>query len=85
MTMVETKLTGPSMQERLNRRMRNSGDGTMPDTHAQHGTGPTRVHHNVHNTWNAQTGPFEGTPKQPAGPLGAPAANPDVRNLGKRR
>jgi hypothetical protein len=48
--MVETKLSGPSMAERIANRMRNSGQGsgTNPSQTVSKGEGPTRVHHNLH-------------------------------------
>lgn len=67
--MVEVKLNGPEMGARLAARLRNSGEGTNPDVHAVHGSGARRTHHNIHNSWNVQSGPPEGTPKQPARPI----------------
>jgi hypothetical protein len=46
--MVETKLSGPSMAERIANRMKNSGEGANPDISVTKGTGPTRTHHNIH-------------------------------------
>jgi hypothetical protein len=54
--MVDVRLSGKPMAQRIADRLRNSGDGTNPDVHTQQGTSPRRVHHNIHNSWNAQTG-----------------------------
>lgn len=45
--MAEIKLTGPSMEARIAARLRNSGEGTNPNVHAEHGTGPLRTHTNI--------------------------------------
>ena len=54
--MVEVK-TCPehpaSMQERINKRLRNSG-GEEADTVVKNGEGPTRVFHNIHNPGSAR-------------------------------
>jgi hypothetical protein len=44
------KLSGPSMQDRIHNRLRNSGEGkdVKPDVSVQKGTGPTRTHTNLH-------------------------------------
>jgi hypothetical protein len=47
--MVETKLTGPSMEQRIANRLKNSGSPEA-DHHVVHGTGPTRTHTNIHST-----------------------------------
>jgi hypothetical protein len=47
--MPEIKLTGPSMEQRIAARLRNSGEGANPNVHTVHGTGPTRTHTNIHN------------------------------------
>jgi hypothetical protein len=59
--MVETKLTGPSMEERIAKRLLNSGEGAKPATCVQTGTSPQRVFHNIHATPNKQTGSGEGS------------------------
>jgi hypothetical protein len=46
--MVETKLNGPPMAERIAARLRNSG-GDGADAVVQKGTGPTRTITNIHN------------------------------------
>jgi hypothetical protein len=46
--MPDVKLTGPSMEQRIANRLRNSGEGSGADTSVQHGTGPTRTHTNIH-------------------------------------
>jgi hypothetical protein len=48
--MTETKLTGPSMEERISNRLKNSGEGARPDVHVQRGEGPTRTHTNIHHS-----------------------------------
>jgi hypothetical protein len=47
--MPEIKLNGPTMEQRIANRLRNSGDGTNPNVRAVHGTGPTRTHTNIHH------------------------------------
>jgi hypothetical protein len=70
----EVKLTGPSMEQRIANRLRNSGEGSGADVHTQQGNSAQRVHHNIHMTGNvSQKGPPEGTVRGPAGPIGAPA------------
>jgi hypothetical protein len=54
--MVETKLTGKSMEQRVADRLKSSGDIQHSDHHAVHGTGPTRTHSHIHNTRNQQYG-----------------------------
>ena len=56
--MVETKLTGKSMEQRVADRLKNSGDTKNADHSVVHGTGPTRTHTNIHLTGTAkQHGP----------------------------
>jgi hypothetical protein len=62
---VETRLRSDqpkSMEERITKRLQNSGVGKnhQPDQHVQVGTGPTRTHHNV---W--ESGHKVGTPGLP--------------------
>ncbi len=49
--MVEVKYKGPGSEaERINARLRNSGDGAgNPATVVKHGTGPSRTITNVHH------------------------------------
>ena len=49
--MVETKLSGPSMEQRIQNRLRNSGEGagTTPDVTVKTGNSPLRTFHNIHN------------------------------------
>jgi hypothetical protein len=54
--MVETKLTGPSMEERIANRLKNSGEGLHADHVVRKGDGPTRTFHNIVNTPNKQRG-----------------------------
>jgi hypothetical protein len=46
--MVETKLSGPSMAERISARLKNSGAGANPSVTVTKGEGPLRTHHNLH-------------------------------------
>jgi hypothetical protein len=43
-----------SMAERINKRLRNSGDTANADHVVQNGSGPTRVFHNVHDGGSAK-------------------------------
>jgi hypothetical protein len=47
---VEIKLTGPSMEQRVANRLRNSGAGANPNVTVQKGDGPTRTHTNIHHS-----------------------------------
>jgi hypothetical protein len=69
---VENKLTGPSMEQRIADRLRNSSEGSNPNVHAKHGEGPTRTHTNVHHSGhdvqpNTQAKPTDGTVTKPPG------------------
>jgi hypothetical protein len=44
--MVETKLSGPSMEQRIAARLHNSGGGDA-DVIVQKGDGPTRLYHEL--------------------------------------
>ena len=46
--MAEIRYNGKSVEQRIADRLKNSG-GDLADHHTVHGTGPTRVHHNIHN------------------------------------
>jgi len=48
--MVELRLKGKSMDQRIADRLKNSGDVAHADHHAVHGTGPTRAHTNIHHS-----------------------------------
>jgi hypothetical protein len=54
--MVELRLKGKSMEQRIADRLKNSGDAAHADHHAVHGTGPERAHTNIHNTRNQSYG-----------------------------
>jgi hypothetical protein len=54
--MVETKLTGPSMEERIANKLKNSGEGANPDVSVQKGEGPLRTHTNIHHSPNKARG-----------------------------
>jgi hypothetical protein len=62
--MPEIKLTGPSMEQRIANRLRNSGGGDA-DVVVQKGTGPTRTITNVHRSRVAAHG--SGGPEKPEG------------------
>ena len=75
--MVELRLKGKSMEQRVADRLKNSGDTAHADHHAAHGTGPERAHTNIHNTRNQSYGedhPGEGDifgrKRGPANPKG---------------
>jgi hypothetical protein len=52
-----------SMEERINRRLRNSGDAANSDHVVQKGTGPTRTYTNIDNSRNHTHGAVnEGSP-----------------------
>jgi hypothetical protein len=38
-----------STEQKIADRLRNSGEGSKPNVHTQHGTGPLRTHHNIHH------------------------------------
>ena len=48
--MVENRLTGKSMEQRIADRLKTSGDVAHSDVHAVHGTGPTRAHTHIHHS-----------------------------------
>src|SRR5262249_11777847 len=63
-TMVELRLKGKSMDQRVADRLKNSGDTAHADHSVVHGTGPTRTHTNIHHSRNTQYGaghPGEGS------------------------
>ena len=75
--MTEVKLTGPSMEQRIANRLKNSGDTAHADHHAVHGTGPTRTHTQIHNSRNLSygednkgEGSINNRPRGPANPKG---------------
>jgi hypothetical protein len=41
---------GGTPEARIANRLRNSGEGSKPNVHTQHGTGPQRAHHNIHHS-----------------------------------
>jgi hypothetical protein len=63
---VEVKLTGKSMEQRVADRLKPSGD-PRAEHHTVQGSGPTRVHHFIHNAGHVvftetrarETGPQE--------------------------
>ena len=57
--MVEVKLTGKSMEERIRDRLRDSGAGIGATHTVKIGEGPTRVNHHVH-----VHGSMGGTPRR---------------------
>ena len=46
---VEVKQS-KSTEQKIAERLRNSGEGSNPNVHTVHGSGPTRVHHNIHHS-----------------------------------
>jgi hypothetical protein len=46
------KLTGPSMEERIANRLKNSGDGAKPDVSVKKGDSPSRTFTNIHHNPN---------------------------------
>jgi hypothetical protein len=48
--MVEVKLTGKPIAERLADRLKNSGGDLPADVRAKHGEGARRTFHNIHHT-----------------------------------
>lgn len=54
--MVETKLTGPTMAERIANQQRNSGDVRHADTVAHAKVGAGWAHHQVHHSYNRSYG-----------------------------
>jgi hypothetical protein len=48
--MVELRLKGKSMDQRVADRLKNSGDTAHADHHVVHGTGPTRTHTQIHHS-----------------------------------
>jgi hypothetical protein len=50
--MTETKLNGPSMQERIANRLKNSGEGAKPHVTVKQGENPQRTFHNIHYSPN---------------------------------
>jgi hypothetical protein len=55
--MPEVKIKGPSMEERIANRLRNSGVGmgTQPDKTIQKGDSPNRLFHNAHHSGGHST------------------------------
>ena len=53
--MAEVKYTNRyTPEQRIARRLRNSGEGAEPDHVVQNGEGPTRAFTNIHETGNAK-------------------------------
>jgi hypothetical protein len=46
----EIKLNGPSMEQRIANRLKNSGEGAKPDASVQQGSSAQRVFHNIHHS-----------------------------------
>jgi hypothetical protein len=46
----EIKLNGPSMEQRIADRQKNSGAGANPDVSVQKGNSPQRTFHNIHHS-----------------------------------
>jgi hypothetical protein len=56
--MVEVKLSGKPLAQRVQDRTKNSGEGagTNPDVTVQTGNSPNRTFTNIHHTTNKQSG-----------------------------
>jgi hypothetical protein len=68
--MVDVK-QAKSTEQKIAERLRNSGEGSNPNVHTQHGTGAQRVHHNIHHAGhyvqpNTQAKPTGGVVDYPA-------------------
>jgi hypothetical protein len=48
--MVDVRYKGPSPQQRLNDRLKNSGGSSNPSYTVKHGEGARRTFHNVHES-----------------------------------
>jgi len=55
----EVKLTGPSMEQRIANRLKNSGDAKHADVVVQKGDSPERAITNIHHSRNQQYGDGE--------------------------
>ena len=62
---VEVRHSGKSMEQRIADRLKPSGD-PRADHHTQHGAGPTRVHHFIHNAGHVVQ---PGTAARESGPM----------------
>jgi hypothetical protein len=52
--MPDVRYKGPSPEQRIADRLKNSGGGDLKsDHHAVHGTGPLRAHTNIHHSGTA--------------------------------
>jgi len=58
--MVENKHQAKSMAQRVADRLRPSNDMDTANTHAVHGSGPTRTHMTIHHSGNQAQGPGHG-------------------------
>lgn len=54
--MVDVKLTGKPLDQRIADRLKNSGDAANADVVAKHGDGPTRTITNLHHSRVGQHG-----------------------------
>ena len=52
--MVENRLSGKSMEQRITDRLKNSGDAKNADVVVQKGEGPTRAFTNIHHGGTAR-------------------------------
>jgi hypothetical protein len=53
--MVEVRLTGNPLEQRLSDRLKNSGDEKRADIVTKHGDGARRTFHNIFHSGNART------------------------------
>jgi hypothetical protein len=64
--MGEVRLSGPSMEQRIANRLKNSGEGSGAETTVQHGSSDKRVFTNIHAGGHVkQRG--DGGPEKPMG------------------
>jgi hypothetical protein len=76
--MVEVKLTGKPLEQRLSDRLKNSGDEKRADIVTKHGEGARRTFHNIFHSGNARSqgpdakgeGDINGRPRGPANSQG---------------
>jgi hypothetical protein len=52
--MVEVKLSGKPLAQRITDRLANSGAGAKPDLSVQQGNSPQRTHTNIHHSGHVQ-------------------------------
>jgi hypothetical protein len=75
--MPDVRYKGPSPQQRINDRLKNSGGDLPTDAHVVKGSGPTRTHTNIHHAGTAHnstssTKNANDTASRSAGPWASP-------------